>query len=154
MIKTKNKFFRFFRISKVLVLIFTVILMGLQYVFAWRGEGVLVLVDVSINYLLFAAIQIIYLIGIKKYNLNSKLIPILIIFSVIDLALGTLYGVAVYTPGEAFRTIEIALRFVPLLPSIIICFFLSSLAGYKDYVQFMRNNKNKEDRKIFLDSNN
>ena len=153
MIKTKNRFFRFFRISKVLVLIFTVILMGLQYVFAMMGEGVLVLADVSINYLLFVVIQIIYLIGIKKYNLNHKLIPILIIFSIIDLALGVIYGIAVYSPGEIFRIIEIALRFVPLLPSIIICFFLSSLAGYKDYVQFMKTNKNKEDRKIFLDSN-
>ena len=154
MIKTKNRFFRFFRISKVLVLIFTVILMGLQYVFAMMGEGVLVLTDVSINYLLFVVIQIIYLIGIKKYNLNSKLIPILIIYSIIDLALGVIYDIAVYSPGEIFRIIEIVLRFVPLLPSIIICFFLSSLAGYKDYVQFMKTNKNKEDRKIFLDSKN
>ena len=152
MIKTKNRFFHFFQLSKVWVVILTILLMGLQYLFAGLGQGVLVMVDVSINYLLFVLVQIIYLVGVKKYDLNSKLVPVLIIFSIIDLALAVLFDLSVIFPEEIFRTIEIVLRFLPIVPAIIICFFYSSLAGYKGYVQFMKSNKNKEDRKIFLDS--
>lgn len=152
--KTKNRFYKFFQISKVWVLILTVLLMGTQYLFAGLGQGVLVMVDVSINYLMFVVIQIIYAIGIKKYDLNTKLIPVLIILSIIELLFGVFFNLCVVFPQDIFRTLEIVLRFVPIVPAIVICFFYShSLKGYKGYVQFMKMNKDKEERKRFLDSN-
>ena len=152
--KTKNRFYKFFQISKVLVLILTVLLMGMQYLFAGLGQGVLVMVDVSINYLMFVIIQIIYVIGVKKYDLNNKLVPVLIILATIELLLGVFFDICVVLPEEIFRTLEVVLRFVPIAPAIVMCFFYSnSLNGYKGYVQFMKMNKDKEERKRFLDSN-
>ena len=128
--------------------------MGLQYLFAGLGQGVLVMVDVSINYLLFVVFSILYVIGVKKYDLNTKLIPSLIVVSVFSLSLGVLFDISALFTEEIFRTIEIVLRFVPLVPALIICFLYSPfLTGYKGYVQFMKANKDKGERKKFLDSN-
>ena len=152
--KTKNRFFRFFQASKVWVLILTALLMGLQYLFAGLGQGILVMVDVSINYLMFVVIQIIYVIGVKKHDLSNKLVPALIILASIELLLGVFFNLCVIFPEDIFRTFEIILRFVPIAPAIVICFFYSSsLKGYKAYKQFMKVTKDKEERKRFLDSN-
>lgn len=148
--KTRNKFYRLFAISKGLVLLFALILFALQFAFAALGSGVGVIVITMMAYLLIAFFAFLYAVNVARHRLygygRRNLVAPLVLYALLNILLSIFFVISVNVELEAFRYIEVALRFNTLLSAFIFFIgFSSQLTGYKEYKRTRKYLKSLDD---------
>ena len=157
--KTKNKFYRFFSVSKLIGFIAILLLTGSQYGFAALGQGILVVTVTSLSYLVAAVLEFVYFLNVIKFNISRKLYSfILFLFSIINIALAIVVFIFHFMEGVNLETAQIVLRFIPIAVGILLCFIIPlDMEGYKDFKKAYKEIKKTGDKSMlesFLNDDN
>ena len=119
--KSNNKFYKFFKISKLVVFLSMLLLVGSQFGFAALGLTYGVMSAVIFAFDALAGFKLIYLIWGTKAGLAKKaLLPVSIILSVLDIALAVFYSIIIFYPGHTLEVISIVIRFLPILGGLLL----------------------------------